>query len=90
MLLILSLLCLLAREVVAAVAPAAVSKARATVRPPARLPRRFIFPIEIKAKNINEKHVTDRADTTDCADAATDRADVIYYLSDSNESCTHQ
>ena len=57
MLLILSLLCLLAREVVAAVAPAAVSKARATVRPPARLPRRLL-------------------------PNATDRADVIFYLSD--------
>ena len=43
----------------------------------------IIFPIEIKAENINEKHATDRADTTDRADA-TDRADVIYYLSDWN------
>ena len=43
----------------------------------------FIFPIEIKAENINEKHATDRADTTDRADA-TDRADVIFFLSDWN------
>ena len=44
----------------------------------------IIFPIEIKAENINEKHATDRADTTDRADA-TDRADVMFYLSDGNE-----
>ena len=35
----------------------------------------FIFPIDIQAENIIEKHATDRADTADRADA-TDRADV--------------
>ena len=48
----------------------------------------IIRPIEIKAENINEKHATNRPDTSDRADA-TESADAILYFSDWKWSWKH-